>query len=214
MEQTLLTPQQGEYHAHTILFNGHVIEVGHGASSDQRLSPALTKETWRGQLQEKEGSIRSHYRFDALEYISSQDSSYLKSYASEQNERIDKRRESQVTVWSGWLSKRCRSSLGSALMRLWRKRWFVLTLSQGRFFLSYYIEENKQTCAMALRRTFVVGYDEPARLEHSPWGSKEACFSVPIEWSNRRLVLASSSAGEADFLVESLNSLKAVVASA
>ena len=95
-------------------------------------------------------------------------------------------------------------------MRQGRKRWFVLALSQGRFSLEYYVDDDKQSCAIALRRTFLVDQEsgEPARREWASSRSTEAYLSVPIAGSHRSLLLASPSAAEADFLVASLNALR------
>jgi hypothetical protein len=180
----------------------------------------LVKEKWRRQqilMQGTSNSSKSLCGFDGLEYLSSQDSSmasfFCGSDTSEHAAYLDERPQSQVLVWSGWLSKRSRTSLGAALMRQWRKRWFVLALNQGRFTLEYYVEENKKTCSMALRRSFLVSQDEPARREWTSSRSTEAYFSVPIAGSSRSLVLASPSAAEADFLVASLNALRPTAAS-
>jgi hypothetical protein len=204
-----------------IVFNGQEIDFNGVTDAVQTLSPALVKEKWRRQqiLMQgiSNGSGMSQCTFDGLEYLSSQDSS-MDSFTSssdlfELTEFQDECPQPQVLLWSGWLSKRSSSSFGSVLMRQWRKRWFVLALKQGRFSLEYYVEEDKQSCAMALRRTFLVDQEEPARRESASSRSTQAYLSVPIVGSKRRLLLASPSAAEADFLVASLNALRPTVAS-
>ena len=201
-----------------IVFNGLEIEIGSASDSEGKLSPAVVKEKWRRQqilMQEQSnGSSQFPCRFDGQDYLSHQGSS-ADSFISRSDSSVpagcrENGFQSQVIVWSGWLSKRSMNSFGGALMRQWRKRWFILALTQGRFSLEYYVEDDNRTCAMKLRRSFLVDQHEAARREWTSSRSVQAYLSVPIACSNRSIVLASPSAAEADFLVASLNALRPV----
>jgi hypothetical protein len=198
-----------------IIFNGQMIEIDISQDDHvQRLPPEMVKEKWRRKQillrDQGRGGESSEFdrNFDGIEYISRQDPSYdLCNYGSDDCERAQ---QSQMLVWSGWLSKRCMSILSGTVFKQWRKRWFVLALNQGRYSIEYYVEESSQTCAMRLKRSFLIDQRETAKRKWISTQSIQAYLSIPITGGTGQLVqlvLASNNAGEADFLVASINSV-------
>jgi hypothetical protein len=99
------------------------------------------------------------------------------------------------------------STLSGAVLRQWRRRWFVLALKQDRLAMQYFVEDSNETCAMRLKRSLLIDQQEAARREWASSRSHQAYLSIPVMGSKGRLVLASGTPGEADFLVESINAV-------
>ncbi len=74
--------------------------------------------------------------------------------------------------------------------------------------MNYYAEDDNQTCTMKLKRSFLIDPHDEARREWILSRGHKAYLSIPVTESRRRLVLASNSVEEADFLVASINALQ------
>jgi hypothetical protein len=74
--------------------------------------------------------------------------------------------------------------------------------------MNYYAEDDNQICTMKLKRSFLIDPHDKARREWILSRGQKAYLSIPVTENRRRLVLASNSAEEADFLVASINALQ------
>jgi hypothetical protein len=77
--------------------------------------------------------------------------------------------------------------------------------------MDYYVEDSNETCAMRLKRSMRIdnmARVEAARREWISSRSHHACLSVLVTDCKKRLVLASTNAREADFLVASINAFQ------
>ncbi len=196
-----------------IVFNGQEIEIS-TVQDDfcQILTPALVKEKWRktGLMQGQDRASRSgvfHRSFCAIQYIQDTPCT-VHNCGSDDSEFTTQYGPSQMSVWNGWLNKLCMSLFSGSVLRQWRRRWFVLTLNHGQFTMEYYIEDCNLTCGIKLKRSLLIDQHKAARREWTSSRSVHAYFSIPITGRKRRLVLASTNPGEADFLVSSINAIQ------